>query len=433
MAGQTTQSVFSVVITAAHDVVLMDNDDIRDIYFIEDIYSYLMTGKMVCRDTRGLSEFLPLVGNEKITIEYGTTEGGGPAAYSTKIVEFDLIKMGYVENTNDKRRHFMEFFFIQSFHKRLHMEHYSKSYKCLRYTDYIADICKNHVGISGWNEFEHGIETLQYFYTGLKTPAKNIEWLASRTASAQSGQPGYLMFGNTQTEGNPMNFVSLETLLARKTLLVPEAGPYSIAAHQEYNINKFIKYKDKRVDKKSLEKLIRFINLGYDMKRKRYLKNEYFYKDALAKFTCLGKFSLFDEGIDSLASADQQLTAEVEEMEIMNNLYFGDWIKRYCLQHTVETLIEGHVDRYAGGMIKSHWPSANDYEVFDKNMTGMYLVKSITHYFCPLQKPVYMQKMILIKNGYDDSTGRLTGAPKQNLGVQLVDMSAYDNKAIRGL
>lgn len=428
------QSIFSVTIVGSTDTIIMDNDDVREIYFIEDIYSYLKTGCMLCRDTRALTEFLPIVGGETITIEYGSLEPGGKE-YVIKKFTFDMIKVSEVENTNEKHRHFLKFFFIESPHKRLHMEHYSRSYMCMKYTEIIADILDRHAGMppGKFLQFEHCKEEIHYFYTALKTPAQNVEWLANRGSGDNSGQPGFLLYSSTQDEGAPYNFVTLELMLQQGMQMPPYAGPYTIHAPNEYNINKIIKYVDGRIDKRALEKMMYYIGLGYDIRRKRYLRNEYKYKEGLDKFTCLGDFSLFHEGTDAILSCNQELTAEVEEKEIMKNIYFGDWIKRYCLQHTVSVILEGHSQRYCGGMIEIVWPSANDDEVFDKNMNGLFLVKSITHSFVPIQKPVYTQKMILIKNGYNDSDGKLTPASKVNKKLVIPEKNPYDRQGVRGM
>lgn len=434
MGQQTAQSIFSVILHSASGDTIIDNDDIVNVYFIEDIFSYLMTGKIILKDTRALAEMLPLVGNETLTILYGSVDAGSKDFHKMKQVDFEIVKFGWIENTQDKHRHMMEFFFIQDTHRKLHMQHFSRSFKCELYTDYVRWILENHVGIDSFNDFEDGIEILQYYYTGLKTPAQCVDWLSSRTAGSFTGQPGYLLFANTQTLGDPYNFVTLEKLLMNGSLMPPDAGPYTIGAHNEYNINRILKYSDKRVDKRQLERLMKFINLGYDIKRKRYLKNIYEYQEGLDRFTTLGNFSLFESGIENTISVDQELTAEFEEEEIMKNLFWGDWVKRYALQHTVSTVIEGHVDRYAGGMIEIAWPSADDVEIMDATMAGLFLVKSITHSFTPLTKPVYMQKMVLIKNGYDKSDGRLTPAGKKNVqGKPDIPMSDTYKLGIRGL
>jgi len=431
----TAQSVFSVIIRGATDEIIMDNDDIKDIYFIEDIYSYLKTGRMMCRDTRGLTEFLPLVGNETITIEYGSVESGIPGdSYLVKVVEFNIVKFESVESTNDKHRHYLQFFFIEKPHKRLHMERYSRSYMCMTYIDYVVDILDRHCGMSPgmFLNIEPGEQLLQYFYTGLKTPAQNIEWLSSRDNGGGSGQPGYLLYSSTQDPDIPYNLITLESLLRQGSSMPPYAGPYTIGSHHDYNINRILHYKDNRVDKFALDKLMMGVGLGFDFKRKRYLKNNYTYQEGLDRFTCLGDFSLFDTGYDALLSSGQTLTAEAEEEFIMKNLYFGDWIKRYCLQHLVDIIIEGHSERYAGGMIEILWPSSKDDDIYDKNMNGVFLVKSITHHFVPIQKPVYTQKMVLIKNGYSESEGFLTPASNVNNKIVQIYTNPYKS-SVRGL
>jgi hypothetical protein len=427
------QSAFAVTIYGNTDTVIMDNDDVRELYFIEDIYSYLKSGCLLCRDARGLAEFLPLVGNEKISIVYGTHDGG--RGYVTKKLWFDIIKIDEIENTNNKQRHMLKFFFIESPHKRLHMEHYSRSYKCDTYVNMAKDILERHAGISSFNHFETNSEILQYFYTGLKTPAQCVEWLLSRASSDTTGQPGFLLYSSTESDGNPYNLRTLEAMLQQGNLMPPYTTPeyYSIHSRNQYDINKIIKYNVGRPDQKSLERMMSYVNLGFDIKRKRYLKNIYTYEDALARFTCLGSYSLFDVGWNAILSSAQELSAEVEEEKIMKNIYFGDWIKRYCLQHTVSVIVEGHVDRYCGGMIKILWPTSSDNELFDKNMDGLYLVKSITHSFSPLQKPVYNQKMILIKNGYDDSDGTLTKAAKINKSAVVPTNNTITDSSVRGV
>ena len=429
------QSAFAVTIYGNTNTIIMDNDDIRELYFVEDIYSYLKSGCLTCRDTRGLAEFLPLVGNERININYGTNDGG--QGYKTKKFDFNIVKIDEIENTGNKQRHLLKFFFIESPHKRLHMEKYSRSYKCMTYTDIAKDILERHAGMS-YGEFlnsEGNPEILQYFYTGLKSPAQCVEWLLSRASSDMSGQPGFLLYSSTQDDSLPYNLRSLETLLQQSSLMPPYTDPeyYSIQSGNQYDINKILKYTIGRPDHKSLERMMSYTGIGFDIKRKRYLKNTYSYMDALGRFTCLGDYSLFDVGKNAILSSSQELTGEFEELAIMQNIYFGDWIKRYCLQHTVSIMIEGHVDRYCGGMISILWPTSSDDELFDKNMDGLYLVKSITHSFCPLQKPIYTQKMILIKNGYNSSDGTLTAAAKVNKKAVVPEKTPFTSHRVRGL
>ncbi|MFW6377492.1 MAG: hypothetical protein ACOCZ5_02485 [bacterium] len=50
--------------------MVLSGDEVIQLYFVEDIFSYCMTGKMIFTDTRGLFEFGPITGNETIKIHY---------------------------------------------------------------------------------------------------------------------------------------------------------------------------------------------------------------------------------------------------------------------------------------------------------------------------------------------------------------------------
>jgi hypothetical protein len=80
--------------------------------------------------------------------------------------------------------------------------------------------------------------------------------------------------------------------------------------------------------------------------------------------------------------------------------------------------VMGHEDRYCGSMINVHWGSKDDPpSKLNKNYSGIYLVKSITHYFDPYLYPSFRQKLMCIKNGYKDSDlNELENAVKKRLG-----------------
>ena len=413
MSNTKSQHVFSVHIKGGGDEVLFDNDDIFQLYFIEDIFSHVKSGKMIFEDQRGIHEHIPLVGDELLTITYGSIDNAQDSHHLKK-VEFEVFKVGEIENTNDKRRHLVEIFFCEEQHKALHYQHFSASYKCLLYTDIVREICEKQIDMTAFNKWEDCVEEIPYFYNALKTPAQNIKYLLERCSSAASGQPGYLLYSNTQDPGAPFNLVSLETLLAQGSPMPPGDGIYTMYSHNEFDVNKIIKYKNHRPDKQAIKDLIHNFNLGYDIKRKRYLLNEYEYGEGLDRFTSLGDYSLFNSDSDHIRFNRQDLTCEVDEDEVMKNMFWGNWVKRYSLANTISITLEGHSERYAGGMIKIIWPSSSDEEPYDKQMVGLFLVKSITHNFVPSQQPVYTQKMNLIKNGYNDTSGNVDPAGKTN-------------------
>jgi len=63
--------VFSVSLTFQRGIYSLHNRYIKELYFIEDICSFCVTGKLTFIDVQGIIEFGPLVGDEKITIVYG--------------------------------------------------------------------------------------------------------------------------------------------------------------------------------------------------------------------------------------------------------------------------------------------------------------------------------------------------------------------------
>lgn len=413
------QHVFSVEIIGGSESVILDNNDIVQVYFIEDIFSYLKTGKVVFSDIQGLHEHLPIVGDETVKITYGSIlEPNG--AHELKTAEFEVYKIGDIENTEDRYRHVVELFIVDKQHKKLHHPSFSASYKCKLYTDIIKEIGEKHAGFE-WADFEDCEELKDYYYTGLKTPAQDLKWLMDRCHSVVSGQPGYLIYSDTKNMGK-QNLKSLEFLLAMSEPLPLFDNLYVVHAHHEYNVNNIIKYRVHRGDKQALSDLMGGCNLGWDVRRRKHFKNIYTYQDGLAKYTCLGKYSLFNEGKDSLMFNKQQLTGENDEEFVMKNMYWSEWIKRYSLQQTVSIILEGHSRRYCGGYIEIVWPSSVEEDIIDKQMCGLFLVKSITHSFIPNNQPIYQQRMELIKNGMNDTDGTLTAAAKQRTSARVTEV-----------
>jgi hypothetical protein len=66
-------------------------------------------------------------------------------------------------------------------------------------------------------------------------------------------------------------------------------------------------------------------------------------------------------------------------------------------------------------MIELEWPSTEKEQKWNKQMKGLYLVKSVTNQWGPT-RPGWVQKLVLLKNGYTDSRNRdLVKATRKNL------------------
>ena len=402
---------FSITLQNNDDVVDLDNKDVIQCYFIEDIYQFIKTGKLIFKDTDDIVEFLPLMAGEMLTIVYATTIEG-EEEYEEKTYNFIINKICRIEQIDDNKK-LIELLFVEQHHYALHYNHFSLSFYNEKYSDIVKHIITNHLYIPKMVQWENSKETLEHFYTGQKTPSDNIKWLMRRCSSIPSGQAGYLLYSNTKETELSFNFISLETLLSQKDLISDD--PYSFDGNNPYYVNKILNYQINQVDYNSMKLLSNNTYLGFDNNNKKFIKNEYNYKKSLKNFTILGEYSLFNDKRISIEAGTTTNTGETNS-KIMDNMYYDNWIKQYCLQQIVTITVKGHNERYAGGMIVIDWPSNNTDSVSDKNMSGKYLIKSITHNFTPQSNPQYVQRMALIKNGYDDTDNiELTKSTKSNL------------------
>ena len=412
-----SQHKFSVIIDGGNQSVTMDNNDLFQVRIFEDIYSYSKTAQVLCRDSRALHEMLPIIGNEKLTVSYSSLLDSGQS-YIDKEFVFNIMKVN-VQNTQDRNRHVIEIIGIDENYKKLHSYRFTRSFSdaCFTYGDIAKHIIEQMAEIK-IKEFENCPELLKYFHTGLKTPAECLKWLFGRCTSEVTMSPGYVMYSDTKDSGDDsMRFISLETLLQKGVDVVPPSdGVYTVRSHNEYNINDIKGYEINRPDKQNMRHLIGAYTLCWDINRKKYIKVDLTYNEALDKVTCLGSKTLFNtDAVDTFIDEYKpHININENNEEILKNLYYGDWILRYCMQQTVKVTLEGHASRFAGGMIEIKWPSADDDIQADHNMIGLYLIKSITHQFMPSGKPTYQQKMVLIKNGYHESDPNLIGAHKIN-------------------
>ena len=438
--------IFSVIITAGGSEVVLDNSDIVQCYFIEDIYSWCMAGKLILKDTRAIIEFLPLVGDEIITIIYrtwdveggtkigsqgdGEAQGDGGAAaggtYDERVYSFEIFKVSEISATNQNTvgareivtMYGIEIFFVQREHKLLHQNYYSRTYIDKKYIDIIKDMAKRYIDIGGYVRFESAVEEIEFFHTGLRTPAQGLLWLMERIKGDDSGQSGFMFYHSTEASEVSWNFITLEKLLRDGPLIAPPIdGIYTMGSANQHNLNNLTNIIISCVDQSSLNRLSACNMLGYDIYRKYMVKREYVYQDGNDRYTTLGDYTLFNKDNIALKKPQEILTGESGDKYmlvecLLDNIHFSEWVKQYNLQQLVSVMVRGDVRRYCGGQIEINWLSGNTDEKFNKNMMGRYLIKSITHQFSGQTMPQYIQKMVLIKNGYWDSDSMLTPASK---------------------
>lgn len=406
---------FSVFIEIRGNVYPIPNDDIERLYFIEDIFSFSMTGRLSFYDRHGLVEFGPFTGNEKIVVAYGEKD--------SVEMRFDIQKVKHDQQDIIDRESepFIDIYLIDvGFRKFLDRE-YSFSWKNTKTSQIVDDISKNMVGITKFSQFESSKDVMDYFYMPYWTPKMAIEYLMTKSKGKNSNTTGYLYF----TNGNGVNYITLDSLLSQRNLMkvgssqtpkqIDDDGVYFFKDQGLYLYNKIYQWKISSIDYLGMKSLGGSMTYGYNIDGKQLLRSPNTYTDGVANSTLLGRSSLFPD----ISQKHISHTLEGDDtLQTLNNYALDDWKKRYTRQHCIIVNVRGNERRYCGGLIEIQWGSMNkEKDIYNKMLEGRYLIKSITHSFSGRRNPYYIQKMVLVKNAYDsiDNTS-LVKATNMNIG-----------------
>ncbi len=388
------------------------------VYLIEDIFSFSVTGKIVFWDRVGLMENGSINGNEIFRVTFGNTDGSGKyrqidmKAYKiNKVTAVTKIEVG-----NGTK---IELVLVDDNFQKFHSNGWNKAWNNTQISKIIKDISLSHLGIGTFPLLEETIEKIEHFDTHLRTPSENISWLMNRASGIKSGQPGYLFYryNNPKTDTFDYALVTLEQLLSQNKFMNPEGDNhiYGFVQENPLYINKINDFKLLNVDLIALKSLTGGSVLGYDIKRKKLIRRDYDYLSAINRFTILGKKTLFPSGM--FVDKPKKHMDGYGDEKMIDNLWYGNWIKEYCNQQLLEITVQGHESRYCGGLIKILWPSYDEkVQIQNKQMDGKYLVKSITHYLSNKVTSGYKQKIVCIKNGYGNSSNKeLVSSKKFNV------------------
>ena len=387
--------VFAVKLISNGNVYTIYNEDIIDLYFIEDIYSFCLTGKISFYDKYGIAEMLPFTGHEMINVIYEEKD-------RTEIV-FKLYSVDDISPITDvsSNKIRIDAYLVEPTYFNLMHKRYSRSWNNKKISDIVKDISKNMVRVDTFKIFEDTKETLPYFYMPYWTPAEAIRWLIERASGAESKTAGYLYYFTTQG----LNFVTIDKLFQSKTIETDANGvpiEYTfINTTGGTDYNHIYQWDITSIDYSSIMILRGSHMLGFDFENKKLIDNEFTYKDSISKYTMLGNKTLYP---DISYSGDYYNLSGEEDDASIQNLYHNDFIKRYSKQLGIVITVRGHERRYPGSMISIKWPSIDEKnQVSHPELNGTYLIKSVTNYFNPRSEPVFIQKMVCIKNAYTDS------------------------------
>jgi hypothetical protein len=138
---------------------------------------------------------------------------------------------------------------------------------------------------------------------------------------------------------------------------------------------------------------------GFDFNTKKLLQVGYKYSDGVDKNVMLGRKTLFGQ-MDDLNSSN--ILVGDNDIETLSDIAFNDWTKRYNMQLILNIIVEGDENRHAGQHIEIEWPGLEGETKMNDALKGKYMIKSVTHNFQGGGHYPYKQRLVCIKNSYQN-------------------------------
>lgn len=399
------------IVVDQKDVGILDSQDIVDCYFIEDIYSFCLTGKIAFYDVYGLFERGPLTGNEMISLTYGVEEN--------REIVFHIWKVNTITQTsevNSTAENLIEVFIVDSSFYNMMVTKFSRSFTAeTKYTDVVKHLLENMVG---WQKKDILIEesknnlpdnwAIPYWNV-----AQSINWLLKRSIGIITGTSGYLCYNNTFRQWSA-NVRTLNWLFGEDNFI--DSQDYIFEGNNPNTQNKIYEWWLSGIDKSSMKTVRGGKFRGFDSSQKKLIQKDWVYTSGVASSVLLGRKAILPDISD--VNSIQKLMGDTTESELQSTLY-DDWVKKYSIQNAFNVIVEGNERRFAGMQIQIRWPSMDQkHQRWQKQLEGKYLIKSITHNFIGRDRSNinYMQRMVLLKNAFQNSSSEnLINATKINV------------------
>ena len=365
--------------------------DVIEIYFMEDITSACISGKITFNDRIGLLEQCSFTGHENITVQYGEVD------FIEKLFTLHSVaKISESLQTEGSSFSQVELFFSEPQYQNLAMNTYSKSWNNETISTIVQEIYLNMGLGQPFIKFEKSNEKIS-FCMPYWTPIESINWLMKRASGSVTNTAGYLLYSNNKGP----NFITLENLLRNGA---EDIDPYSFDAQDITYLNKIIDWSITGIDGIALSKLQGGTKLGYDFNTKSLIRQLYDYKNTIKKYTMAGHNTLFPDisntGVNIGMPGDS-------DPVLLRNMAHSEFIKRYMYQLQLNVTVRGHENRHVGQITNVQWPSVNKPEYIHKAMDGKYMITTIVNQFNSRMSPMWKQNMVMIKTAYTNSDFKL--------------------------
>jgi len=396
---ELNKQIYDILIITENNQLIMNNSDILEFYFIEDINKFCMVGKMTFNDRYNIMEYGPFTGNEKISIIYAVGDN------EPRKLVFDIWKVGKIQQIgtgiNEGAENLITIQFVDPFYTGFAMRRFSRSWSNEYYSNIMEDILNNMVSFKSVGapfQIEASSNKTD-FVMPYWTPQMALRWLMRRAKGKITGTSGYICFNSTKE--NLTHYLTTMNYLLDDQDKSLDPLKYTFAGNEVSGENKILEWWISGIDRSSWGCLRGGKWRGYDFSTKKLLDHEYLYSNGADETTCLGRKTLYNQ-IDDVSSGNLILGDNTDN--VLGNIAYNDWAKDYNMQFIMNIVVQGHEKRYAGQQIEIDWPNAiraigstttNDL------LKGRYLIKSVTHYFAPGGTFPYKQRLVLIKNAYN--------------------------------
>ena len=444
---------YTLIFRFPNEQVVFWSSDVLELYFIEDIFSLSVTGRVQVIDIKGAIERI-----EGFTGDIGlsfifyreNSETGEKTEMQSKT--FYVYKLSGLTMDVTRKTKIYQILFADITYILFNKLHFSYSWQEKTTPDkIITDLCMKLAKCPHkQNLWETSDTEFECYLSPFWNIRQNLQYVAPRTRSQEHQVSGYCFFtASDLNAGYEINYVSLEKMLS-STEAIPTHNMFDFYQAQaprpgaELDECRVSSWQVLSFDNANLDNIAGSTYFGYDPEiEKGPFKCEFTYTEAIEKTTILGNTSLFEEirktesGPDMKDSVDPAKPIKwymTRDKDMLENLWYDDWVKRYCQAQMIEVVTLGTSKRKIGTLAELlvprnfEWqPKGNEGFYDDPQIqelhprwSGKALIKSITHYFTA-KEPAYLQKVVLIKNGYEKAMGQGSGiqllpAVKKNLG-----------------
>lgn len=250
-------SVFTVLITFKGETIALQNSMINELYFIEDIFSPCIVGKLKITDKFGLKDNHLLTGSEIISIIYGIESDVKRHFFIYKISNIKSENPGTHQNIDE-----IEIFFVDATFLIFTQKQISYSWSNMGGDEIIKDILTNICKLpdTRMGKWENSGSQYDVYYSPYWNVLQNINYLLPRMSSGDSDnkRSGFLFYSSTEdlNSAPKFNLVTLQTLLSQTE--------NDILKVNDADDGKYFLFKSAEVDVDKLNKILNWNISGID-------------------------------------------------------------------------------------------------------------------------------------------------------------------------